>query len=54
MKAIVVKRLAAAGLRLRERDGAAEMLEDFGDGHADVGIELIGQAGDEKGDASLH
>jgi hypothetical protein len=28
----------------------AEVLEDFGDGDADVGIELVGEAGDEDGD----
>src|SRR5205814_325434 len=54
LKAIVVERLAAAGLGLREGDGAAEMLEDFGDSDADVGIELIGEAGDKKRDVGVH
>jgi hypothetical protein len=33
-----------------ENDFAAEMLEDFGDGDSYVGVELVGQAGDEEGD----
>jgi hypothetical protein len=54
LKAIVVERLAAAGLGVREGNGAAEMLEDLGDGDADVGIELVGEAGDEEGDVAFH
>jgi hypothetical protein len=54
LKAVVVEGLAAAGLGLGEGDGAAEMLEDFGDGDADVGIELVGEAGDEEGDVGVH
>jgi hypothetical protein len=30
------------------------MLEDLGDGDADVGIELVGEAGDEESDVGGH
>jgi hypothetical protein len=44
---LLKKRLAATGLGLGEKHLAAETLEDFRDGDADVGIKLVGQAGDE-------
>jgi hypothetical protein len=33
---------------------AAKMLEDSSNRNAHVGVELIGQAGDEQGDLALH
>src|SRR6185436_6882809 len=54
LESIVVKRLPAARLQLRKRDMASEMLEDFRDRDADVGIELVGQAGDEQSDVGFH
>jgi hypothetical protein len=50
VEAVVEEGLAAAGLRFGEDDLAAEMFEDFGDGDADVRIELVGQAGNEERD----
>src|SRR5579862_9554443 len=54
VKAVVKEWLPAAGLILREADGAVETLEDFGDRHANARIELVGQAGDEEGDVVRH
>jgi hypothetical protein len=50
VEAVVEKRLAAAGLSGGEFDLAVEVFEDLGDRDADVGIKLVGQAGDEKRD----
>ncbi len=44
-------RLAAAGLGLGVVDLVAEALEDFDHGHADLRVERIDEAGNEKGDA---
>ena len=49
MKAVVEKRLSAAGLLLWKDDRAAEVLEDLGDGDSDLRIELVGEASDEQG-----
>jgi hypothetical protein len=50
MKSIVEKWLAATGLGIRENHLTAKMLQDFGDCHADMGIKLVGQTGNEERD----
>src|SRR5690606_36883981 len=50
VEAVVVHGLAAAGLGLREGDGAAETLEDLDGGDAGAGVEVAGEAGDEEAD----
>ncbi len=42
--------LAAAGLGFGEIDGVAEALEDGGDGEADLGEDLIDDAGGKESD----
>ena len=54
VEAVVEERLAAAGLGLGEVHAAAEMLQDLRHRDADVGVELVGQAGDEQGDVGGH
>ena len=46
--------LAAAGLRFREIDLVAQALQHLGDRDADLGKDLIDDAGDEQGDARAH
>ncbi len=46
--------LAAAGLGLREMHLVAQALEHLGDGDADLGIDLIDDAGDKQGDGLAH
>ena len=53
VEAVVEKRLAAAGLRLRKLDAAAEVLEQLGDRDADVGVKLVRQTGNKKRDVVL-
>jgi hypothetical protein len=50
MKAIVEKRLAAAGLCSGKCNPAPEPLENPRDCDSDLRIELVGQTGDEKRD----
>lgn len=50
VEAVVEEGLAAAGLGVGEGDRAAEAFEDLGHGNADLGVELVGQAGDEECD----
>ena len=38
MKAVVVKRLPATGLRLRKIDLAPKVFQNFGDGYADLAV----------------
>jgi hypothetical protein len=47
MEPVIKKRLPATGLFLWKRDAATKVFQDFRDRHANVGIELIGQARDE-------
>src|SRR4051812_35252304 len=51
---VVEERLAATGLYLWKANLASVVLQDPGDGDADVWIELIGQAGDEQRDVVRH
>jgi len=54
VESVIEERLAAAGLGLGERDLAAEVFEDLGDGYADVRVELVGQARDKQGNLLRH
>src|SRR3954465_12474898 len=54
VKPVIEERLAAAGLRFGEMNGATEVLEDLRHRDTDARVELIGQAGDEEGDVTGH
>ena len=51
--ALVVGRLAAAGLAARHLDPAAGLLQELDRGEADRRPEQVDQAGDEQGDVGL-
>ena len=51
--AAIERGLAAAGLSFRKMDLVAQALQDLHDGDADLGENLIDDAGDEQGDARV-
>ena len=50
VKPVVKERLPAAGLSGGEMNLAVEVLQDLGHRHANLRVELVGQAGDEQSD----
>src|SRR5437867_1735822 len=54
VKPVVIERLPATGLRARELDVAAEVLQDLRYDHANPWVELISQARNEQRDVDRH
>src|SRR5262245_34302704 len=54
MKAVIEKRLPAAGLGVGEVHLAAEALQDLGHRHADMRVELVRQTGNKQCDVVRH